>query len=551
MEARLERAFEGLRPPKTVIDEMLAAARKPEGWDIPGILSGALELSQGRLTDPQKQWLRGFGKEEPIFRRNLRQEVGQGIIKGAQERNREEVVKFLILARILGIADSIDKTPQERKFSRQIYKFLDRQERLYGISSPSRKPGRVETALALAALGLTGAALAAPLVLVGEQYLRDSQGPNVRAADKNTPLSPTTTSTPLRPTVTSTPTPKPEIRVLPKDLLREQIAPEIYRKVLKMREEKGRSDSDFWQRINPELNKDRINMVVLGGRQGDALTDTILILSYHLPSHTVSLLSIPRDLQSPEVLRKTGSPVNSRINQAFGEGGFDLAKLALENATGLSADLTMRVNFDVLVDLIDQTVGYVEISLAKAINDPTYPALEGSGYEPFFISAGEHRLDGYTALKIARSRHGSSDYDRAERQRAIVMAFFKRVLEEGRNNPLKGAQMILTINGILQQKAKEGTFQPDFDIGMLLLPDFGKLIQDTPAMLWQQAFGGGWKITEEPTVFSAGIDNKNYVVGAGVPGAAITKIRNGNSYSSNPRRDYWLQARRFTENFLR
>lgn len=439
------------------------------------------------------------------------------------QQDLQSVEHYLDMAYVLGL--------EKNRGMKSLFSFLEEK-----LNPPERS--RLEIAFALITLGVTATALATPALMVLNQYLQTS----VQTAEQTIPSS--------TPRPTETPAPTPEIRVEPRDLFREVIAPQIYQKVVQMREERARSDPDYLQRASPELNKNRINLVVLGGRKEDSLADTILILSYHLPSHTVSLISIPRDLQSPEVLRKTNDVYNSRINQAFGEGGFSLAKLALENATGLSADLTMRANFDVLVDLIDQTVGYVEVDLDKAINDPTYPALKGSEYESFSIAAGKQRLDGATALEVARSRHGSSDYDRAERQRQIVMAFFKRVLEEGSNNPIRGAQILQTINGILQQKAQEGTFQPDFDINMLLLSNFGQLIQNTPSILWQQVFGGGWRIAKQPSFSSLGIDNQNLVVGAGVSNLSITKIRGGNPNTTNPRQEYWGPVRNLVQKSL-
>jgi anionic cell wall polymer biosynthesis LytR-Cps2A-Psr (LCP) family protein len=51
------------------------------------------------------------------------------------------------------------------------------------------------------------------------------------------------------------------------------------------------------------------------------------------------------------------------------------------------------------------------------------------GYDPFYISAGQHHLDGATALKYARSRHSSDDIDRGRRQQQVVMAVRDQVLQ--------------------------------------------------------------------------------------------------------------------------
>ncbi|MBZ0278972.1 MAG: LCP family protein, partial [Anaerolineae bacterium] len=50
------------------------------------------------------------------------------------------------------------------------------------------------------------------------------------------------------------------------------------------------------------------------------------------------------------------------------------------------------------------------------------------GYDPFYLQAGDHHLDGATALKFARTRHGSSDFQRAQRQQQVIFAIRDRVL---------------------------------------------------------------------------------------------------------------------------
>lgn len=125
-----------VRSPEIIGNEMLAAARKPGGWDIPGILSGALELSQAELTDNQRDWLRGFGKKSPDFRRELRQVIAKGIIERTFQEQ-DKAVEFLKLARILGVADPIDDTPEESELSQTWHDFLKQEEAKYGLSSPS------------------------------------------------------------------------------------------------------------------------------------------------------------------------------------------------------------------------------------------------------------------------------------------------------------------------------------------------------------------------------------------------------------------------------
>ncbi len=57
-----------------------------------------------------------------------------------------------------------------------------------------------------------------------------------------------------------------------------------------------------------------------------------------------------------------------------------------------------------------------------AIYDPYYPKGETIYFETFKIDAGLQHIDGETALKYARSRKTTSDFDRAKRQQQLLYA---------------------------------------------------------------------------------------------------------------------------------
>jgi anionic cell wall polymer biosynthesis LytR-Cps2A-Psr (LCP) family protein len=50
------------------------------------------------------------------------------------------------------------------------------------------------------------------------------------------------------------------------------------------------------------------------------------------------------------------------------------------------------------------------------------------GYDPFYIRAGLQQLDGLTALKYARTRHGDNDFQRAQRQQLVIYAIRDKLL---------------------------------------------------------------------------------------------------------------------------
>jgi LCP family protein required for cell wall assembly len=157
-------------------------------------------------------------------------------------------------------------------------------------------------------------------------------------------------------------------------------------------------------------------------------TDTVLLLYLDPETQRAAMLSIPRDLY----VDIPGHGQN-RVNTAYargkrdGTGGLALARQTVSATLGIPIDHAVLIDFTVFVTVID-AIGGVDVDVPHDIYDPTYPD-SGIGYDPFYISAGSHHLDGATALKYARTRATvGGDFDRTARQRQIVMAVRDQVL---------------------------------------------------------------------------------------------------------------------------
>jgi len=95
------------------------------------------------------------------------------------------------------------------------------------------------------------------------------------------------------------------------------------------------------------------------------------------------------------------------------------------------------VDFSGFKKAID-AVGGIDVYVEKDLFDPMYPAENMVNYDPFSIKAGLHHMDGTTALKYARSRESTSDFDRSARQQKVISAFKDKVLSSGTlNSPEK------------------------------------------------------------------------------------------------------------------
>ncbi len=183
----------------------------------------------------------------------------------------------------------------------------------------------------------------------------------------------------------------------------------------------------------PNVNTERVNILLLGtdkrvSETGPSRTDTMILATIDPQTKVAGMLSIPRDLW----VTIPGYSEN-RINVAhfLGErdkypgGGPALAKKTVQYTLGIPVHYYVRVNFEGFERIID-AIGGVTIDVTEAIHDTKYPD-SNYGYMTVDIPAGVQKMDGKTALQYARARHGSSDFNRARRQQAVLKALLAKV----------------------------------------------------------------------------------------------------------------------------
>lgn len=232
--------------------------------------------------------------------------------------------------------------------------------------------------------------------------------------------------------------------------------------------------SAFSEKVETDASN-HTNILLLGtgtaDHDGVDLTDTIIVASIDHDKDLVSMLSIPRDLY----VEVPGLPGGNRINSILalmGEQNIyhkDLTKtqekeaydeayntLVREVETVLNIDIHYyaRIDFNGFIEIVD-AIGGIDLYVNEAIYDPSYPAEDGiHDYQPFAISAGPQHLDGDTALRYARSRKTTSDFDRAARQQQVIQAIKDKALSIG----------LLTNPGKL--KNLYSAFQENFDTNL-------------------------------------------------------------------------------------
>ena len=188
--------------------------------------------------------------------------------------------------------------------------------------------------------------------------------------------------------------------------------------------------------LEPWNGSGRLTILVMGvdRRPGDKgwgyLTDTIMLVSLDPITNEVGILSIPRDLYVP--IRGYAEPQRINTPMLIGENreagyGPTLAMETVQWNLGIRVHEYLIIDFNAFIGLVDAING-ITVTTDYTINDPRYPSMN-FGYDPFYLPSGTHDLNGYDALRFARTRHGDSDIHRATRQQQVLFAIRNKILD--------------------------------------------------------------------------------------------------------------------------
>ena len=134
----------------------------------------------------------------------------------------------------------------------------------------------------------------------------------------------------------------------------------------------------------------------------------------------ITLISIPRDLY-----------YNSRkLNAVCEFFGIEELKRTISNLTGYKVDKYVMIDMYAFIDVIDM-IGGVDVHLDQPVIDPTYKVFDGGQWSTLYYKAGDYHLSGKQALRLARTRHTSSDFARADRQQMIIQSLQKKAKSFG------------------------------------------------------------------------------------------------------------------------
>jgi LCP family protein required for cell wall assembly len=156
----------------------------------------------------------------------------------------------------------------------------------------------------------------------------------------------------------------------------------------------------------------------VGRNQGETDTDTLMVMHVPASHRSVQIISLPRD----SWVNIPGHGMD-KINSALSLGGPQLMVQTIEQATGLTINDYVEINFLGFVKVID-ALGGVNVCLPYAVDD---------SYSGLHMTAGMHHVDGITALEYARDRHSfaTSDLARIQDQQQLISTALGEGIKSG------------------------------------------------------------------------------------------------------------------------
>lgn len=193
--------------------------------------------------------------------------------------------------------------------------------------------------------------------------------------------------------------------------------------------------------IPPWNGTDRLNILLIGADEqgGGHNTDTMIVVSIDPTTDQVVMFQLPRDTVDVPVppgpaQKLFGTVYAGKINSWFVNvrhradlfpgtdqtRGYNGLKAILGTLYNLDIKYYVEVNFDGFRQIVD-ALGGVTINVQVPVVDDSYPA-GGGALQRVYIPSGMQHMNGADALVYARSRHGSTDFDRGARQQRVLLS---------------------------------------------------------------------------------------------------------------------------------
>ncbi|RJP47234.1 MAG: LytR family transcriptional regulator [Armatimonadetes bacterium] len=281
----------------------------------------------------------------------------------------------------------------------------------------------------------------------------------------------------------------------------------------------------FGQGVNLNVDNGRLNVLLLGiaggKHDGPNLTDTVIVASYDVETRELVLISLPRDLW----LEEHKSKINVLYHTALNKGeGLQFVRSEIAELLGIDIPYAVRVDFAGFTNAIDLLEG-IDVQVEKSFDDYVYPIPgkenelcgykeeeqeineekarelgveqgrlkvllnpegeiatasakpgENIGYtdqqvfklfpcrfEHLRFEQGVVNMDGETALKFVRSRHGTNmegtDFARSKRQQLVIQAVRNKVLSlETLTDPKRIVELVQTFGSSFETDISQSQY---------------------------------------------------------------------------------------------
>ncbi|HEY5384934.1 MAG TPA: LCP family protein [Acidimicrobiales bacterium] len=199
-------------------------------------------------------------------------------------------------------------------------------------------------------------------------------------------------------------------------------------------------------------------------------SDVVMILHLNPANHSVSILSIPRDLFVPNARSDGANKIDAALYQ-----GPDQLIAAIEEDFGIPIQHFVELNFDSFINVV-QALGGIKMYFPE----PVYDAYSGLNIQ----TTGCLPLNGTQALQVVRARHvqykgpgvtstdpaywpqeAQSDIARIRRDHEFLRVLATAVKAKGLSNPLTDQQLV---SGVVGQLTVDSGFSASEMISLVL-----------------------------------------------------------------------------------
>lgn len=245
-------------------------------------------------------------------------------------------------------------------------------------------------------------------------------------------------------------------------LIKDVIAPKLLLEVDKIRQEKALHDPNSVERVDSELNRGRINFMVIGtGSElawNEENADAFMVVSYSIADNKLSFISLHRDVMAPEISKVTSG--QHELMTALHFGGIPLAEEIIENTTGLSMDYYVKLRHEAISEFIERIFGKLRVTVPQDIPLDQY----GVSFDE-----GQQEMNGTRILQYLETRTSSNMERRNSAQQQVLEIIMDELFNYlGSQNPIQSIQMLTNIQNVSSDLTQAGKMKTNLNITTII-----------------------------------------------------------------------------------